>query len=286
MSFLSLSTFSSWVMTCVSLPMMTSRSTSVQSYRRPSRSNCPMGSVEGSVLGERSYTLRISMLSLSSKISTGSMASGSVTSKLTALAGSVSMVKSRSDAVRDKILFFTDISSSGLILLFLESGSSRRRVLSALNQRLQVGDHKAQGIEHDPGHDDSLQPTGRLCDGPLIAGDHPHQQRHRSRSHCHDGRDAHQLAIDICDNRAEPCPHGVRSSRRLGEQHHHVTGYRRHLESVAQPLGRLHPAIPPALVLCHLLPSFSSYLQQRAASKRLFSITSRRLPAVRSSFGR
>ena len=169
MSFLSLSTFSSWVMTCVSLPMMTSRSTSVQSYRRPSRSNCPMGSVEGSVLGERSYTLRISLLSWSRMISTGSMASGSVTSKLTAPAGSVSMVKSRSDAVRDKILFFTDISSSGLILLFLESGSSRRRVLSALDQRLQVGDHKAQGIEHNPCHDNSLQPTGRLSDGPLIA---------------------------------------------------------------------------------------------------------------------
>ena len=167
-SFLSLSTFSSWVMTCVSLPMMTSRSTSLHSYRRPSRSNCPMGSVEGSVLGERSYTLRISLFSWSRIMSTGSIASGSVTSTLTAPTGSVSIVKSRSDAVRDKILFFTDISSSVLISLCLESWG-RGRVLAALNQRLQVGDHKAQGIEHNPSHDNSFQPTGRFSDGPLIA---------------------------------------------------------------------------------------------------------------------
>ncbi len=57
--------------------------------------------------------------------------------------------------MRDKILFFTDISSSGLILLFLESWG-RRRVLPALDQRLQVGDHKAQGIEHNPSHDNSF----------------------------------------------------------------------------------------------------------------------------------
>ena len=121
MSFFSLSTVSSCVTTCVSLPMMTSRSTSVHSYRRPSRSNCPIGSVEGSVLGERSYTLRISLLSWSRIISTGNMASGSATSTLTAPAGSVRMVKSRSDAVTDKILFFTDISSSILIVPCLES---------------------------------------------------------------------------------------------------------------------------------------------------------------------
>ena len=54
MFFLALSTVSVWVMVWVSEPMTTSRRMSVHSYLDPSRSNASMGSVAGSVLGERS----------------------------------------------------------------------------------------------------------------------------------------------------------------------------------------------------------------------------------------
>src|SRR5699024_11786810 len=129
---------------------MTSRCTSLHWYGRPARSHCSMGSVDGSVLGERSYTLRISLLSWSMIISTGSMASGSATSTLAALAGSISMVRSSSDAVTDKNFDFTDISSSFFYRAAV--GSGRGCVLTALDQRLQIGHDESQGVQHNPSH--------------------------------------------------------------------------------------------------------------------------------------